>query len=214
MSQRDEVMREIGEAKLVAVIRSKAEQVVPIVAALIEGGVKAMEITFSVPRAPEMIAETLKHFGGQLLLGAGTVLQPQQAEDAIAAGARFIVAPNTNFDVIRLCNQRDVPVMPGALTPTEIAAAWQGGADCVKLFPAETVGIAYLKAIRAPMPDIPIMPTGGVDTGNAAEWLRAGAFALGVGSQLVSRDAVTYGRYDQIATLAREFLAAIAKAKT
>lgn len=213
MSQRHEVMSRIGETKLVAVIRSKAEQVLSIVAALVEGGANVMEITFTVPRAPEMIAETLAHFGDQILLGAGTVLQPEQAEEAIAAGARFIVAPNTNFDIIRLCNRSDIPVLPGALTPTEIAAAWQAGADCVKLFPAETVGIAYLKAIRAPMPDIPLMPTGGVDAGNAADWLQAGAFALGVGSQLVSRDAITCGRYDEITTLARQFMAAIAKAR-
>jgi 2-dehydro-3-deoxyphosphogluconate aldolase/(4S)-4-hydroxy-2-oxoglutarate aldolase len=213
MSQRNEVTSQIGEQKLVAVIRSKAEQVLSIAAALVEGGVRAMEITFTVPRAPEMIAETLRHFGGQILLGAGTVLTPEQAEAAIAAGARFVVAPNTNFDVIRFCNQRDVAVMPGALSPTEVAAAWQGGADVVKLFPAETVGIAYLKALRAPMPDIPLMPTGGVDVGNAADWLRAGAFALGVGSQLVSKDALTVGRYDEITSLARLFVAAIAKAK-
>jgi len=195
------------------VIRGKAEQVLSVVAALVEGGVKAMEITFTVPRAPEMIAETLRHFGDQILLGAGTVLTTEQAEAAVAAGARFIVAPNTNFEVVRFCNQRDIAVMPGALTPTEVAAAWQGGADVVKLFPAETVGIAYLKALRAPLPDVPIMPTGGVDVGNAADWLRAGAFALGVGSQLVSKDALTLGRYDEITTLARQFMASIAKAR-
>jgi len=213
MSQREDVKNQIGETKLVAVIRGKAEQVLSVVAALVEGGVKAMEITFTVPRAPEMIAETLKTFGGQILLGAGTVLTTEQAEAAVAAGARFIVAPNTNFEVVRFCNQRDIAVMPGALTPTEVAAAWQGGADVVKLFPAETVGIAYLKALRAPLPDVPIMPTGGVDVGNAADWLRAGAFALGVGSQLVSKDALTLGRYDEITTLARQFMASIAKAR-
>jgi 2-dehydro-3-deoxyphosphogluconate aldolase/(4S)-4-hydroxy-2-oxoglutarate aldolase len=157
-----------------------------------------------------MIAQTRATFGDRVLLGAGTVLDTKKAGDAIEAGARYIVAPNTNFAVIRFCNDRDVAVMPGALTPTEVAAAWDAGADCVKLFPAELVGIPYLKALRAPLPDIPIMPTGGVDVDNAADWLRAGAVALGVGSQLVRKDALASGNYALITETARKFLAAIA----
>lgn len=209
MSQREEVMARIRELKLVAVVRSTAEQVEPIFNALLDGGVECIEITFSVPNAPEMIAMAKARFGDRALLGAGTVRDVQKAIDAIAAGARFVVAPNTDFDVIRLCNERDVPVAPGAFTPTEVQNAWNAGADCVKIFPAGVVGIPYLKALRAPMPDIPLMPTGGVDVDNAADWLRAGAVALGVGGKLVRKDALADGTYGQIAETARKFLAAI-----
>lgn len=212
MSQRQDVMAAVRKLKIVAVVRSTADQVAPIFDALLEGGVSAIEVTFSVPKAPEVIATVKRRYGDRVLLGAGTVLDPQKAADAIDAGARYIVAPNTNFDVIRLCNQRDVAVMPGAFTPTEIAAAWHAGADCVKLFPAECLGIAYLKALRAPMPDVPIMPTGGVDVGNAADWLRAGAVALGVGSSLVRKDALASGNYALITETARKFMAAVAGA--
>jgi 2-dehydro-3-deoxyphosphogluconate aldolase/(4S)-4-hydroxy-2-oxoglutarate aldolase len=180
--------------------------------ALLAGGVSAIEITFTVPKAPEVIATVKRGYGDKVMLGAGTVTDPKRAEEAIAAGARYIVAPNTSLDVIRLCHERDVAVMPGAFTPTEIAAAWQAGADCVKLFPAELGGIPYLKAIRAPLPEVPIMPTGGVDVDNAAEWLRAGAIALGVGSSLVRKDALASGNYALITDTAKRFLAAIASA--
>jgi 2-dehydro-3-deoxyphosphogluconate aldolase/(4S)-4-hydroxy-2-oxoglutarate aldolase len=213
MSQRQEVMARIRELGLVAVVRSTTEQVEPTVEALLGGGVEAIEITFSVPRAPDMIERVSERFADRVLLGAGTVRDAQRAADAIAAGARYIVAPNTDLDVIRLCNERDVAVAPGALTPTEVETAWRAGADCVKLFPAGIVGIPYLKALRAPMPDVPIMPTGGVTVDNAADWLRAGAVALGVGSKLVLKDALASGDYGRITEIAREFLAAIAQAR-
>ncbi len=212
MSQREEVMAAVRKLRLIAVVRSTTEQVRPIVDALLAGGVCAIEITFTVPKAPEVIATVKSTYGDKVMLGAGTVTDPRRAAEAIAAGARYIVAPNTNFDVIRLCNERDVAVMPGAFTPTEIAAAWHAGADCVKLFPAELGGIPYLKAIRAPLPEVPIMPTGGVDIDNAAEWLKAGAVALGVGSNLVRKDALATGNYALITETAKQFLAAIAGA--
>ena len=212
MSQRQEVMSRVRTLRLVAVVRSTAEQVRPIMDALLDGGVSAIEITFSVPNAPQVIAAVRQAYGDRVLLGAGTVLDAKKAAEAIDAGARYVVAPNTNLDVLRCCHRRDVAMMPGAFTPTEIAAAWQAGADCVKLFPAELGGIPYLKAIRAPLPDVPIMPTGGVDVGNAAEWLKAGAIALGVGSNLVRKDALASGNYGLIAETARKFVAAIAGA--
>lgn len=212
MSNRQEVMACVRKERLVAVVRSTAEQVRPILDALLAGGVHCVEITFTVPKAPEVIATAKKGYGDRVVLGAGTVTDTARAAEAIAAGARYIVAPNTNFDVIRLCHERDVAVMPGAFTPTEIAAAWQAGADCVKLFPAELGGIPYLKAIRAPLPEVPIMPTGGVDVANAADWLRAGAVALGVGSNLVRKDALASGNYALITETARRFVEAIAKA--
>ncbi len=212
MSNRQEVMAAVRKHRLVAVVRSTAEQVRPIVDALLAGGVCCIEITFTVPNAPEVIAAVRQSYGGRVMLGAGTVTDAKRAAEAIAAGARYIVAPNTNGDVIRLCAERDVAVMPGAFTPTEVAAAWQAGADCVKLFPAELGGIAYLKAIRAPLPEVPIMPTGGVDVGNAADWLKAGAVALGVGSNLVRKDALATGNYALITETAKQFVAAVSGA--
>ncbi|MBM4041964.1 MAG: bifunctional 4-hydroxy-2-oxoglutarate aldolase/2-dehydro-3-deoxy-phosphogluconate aldolase [Planctomycetes bacterium] len=205
-------MAAVRKHRLVAVVRSTAEQVRPIVDALLAGGVCCIEVTFTVPKAPEVIAAVRYGYGDKVVLGAGTVTDTKRAAEAIAAGARYIVAPNTSFEVIRLCAERDVAVMPGAFTPTEIAAAWQAGADCVKLFPAELGGIPYLKAIRAPLPEVPIMPTGGVDVGNAADWLKAGAIALGVGSNLVRKDALASGNYALITETAREFITAIAGA--
>jgi len=213
MSQRQDVMTRVRELGIVAVVRSTAEQVEPTVRALLDGGVDVIEITFSVPNAPEMIAMVKREFGDRVLLGAGTVRDADKAAAAIDAGARYIVAPNTDFGVIALCAERDVAVAPGAFTPTEVENAWRAGADVVKLFPAGAVGIPYLKALRAPMPDIPIMPTGGVTVDNAADWLRAGAVALGVGSKLVLKDALAAGEYGRITETARKFLAAIAQAR-
>jgi len=212
VSQRTEVMTWVRKHRIVAVVRSSAEQVRPVVDALLEGGVCCIEITFTVPKAPEVIATVKRAYAGKVILGAGTVTDTRRAAEAIDAGARYLVAPNTNFDVIRLCAERDVAVMPGAFTPTEIAAAWHAGADCVKLFPAELGGIPYLKAVRAPLPEVPIMPTGGVDVANAAEWLKAGAVALGVGSNLVRKDALASGNYTLITETAKKFVAAIAGA--
>jgi len=209
MSQREEAMARIREHKLVAVVRCTQAQVQPVVSALVDGGVEIIEITFTVPNAPATIAQTAATFGDRIYLGAGTVRDVAKAQEAIAAGARYIVAPNTDFEVIELCNERDVLVAPGAYTPTEVQNAWNAGADIVKLFPASIGGIPLLKAIRAPMPDIPIMPTGGVDLENAAAWLEAGAVALGVGSKLVRKDALADGNYEPIAETARKFLAAI-----
>ena len=212
MSQRDEAMARIRERKLVAVVRCAEEQVQPVVGALLDGGVDIIEITFTVPNAPAMIAQTAAEFGDRIFLGAGTVRDVAKAEEAIAAGACYIVAPNTNFDVIELCNARDILVAPGAYTPTEVENAWVAGADVVKLFPASIGGIPLLKSIRAPMPDVPIIPTGGVDVDNAADWLAAGAVALGVGSKLVRKDALADGNYALITETAEKFVAAIAGA--
>lgn len=210
MSQREAVMSRLRELKLIAVVRCADEQVEPVVHALLDGGVAAIEITFSVPSAPAHIARIAQSFGDRVVLGAGTVRTARNAADALDAGATYLVAPNTDFDVIKLCHERDVPVVPGAFTPTEIENAWRAGADAVKLFPAGIVGIPYLKAVRAPMPDVPIVPTGGVNVDNAADWLRAGAVALGVGSKLVLKDALAAGDYARITDMARRFLTNLA----
>ncbi len=195
------------DAGIVAVVRSPdSHQLIEVAKALAAGGVTVMEITFSVPNALEVIRQVRQQLGDQILLGAGTVLDPETARAAILAGAEFIVSPTLNLDVIRVCHRYDKAVLPGAFTPTEILTAWEAGADVVKVFPADVVGPAFFKALRGPLPQIRVMPTGGVDLNTAAEFLKAGACCLGVGGQLVEPKAVAAGNFDRIRDLARQFI--------
>src|SRR5205085_3529063 len=157
----------------------------------------------------DVIREAKRQLGDRVLLGAGTVLDPETARVALLAGAEFVVAPTVNPDVIRLCRRYDKLVMPGAFTPTEILAAWEAGADVVKVFPAEVVGPAYFKALRGPLPQIRLMPTGGVDLTTAAAFLKAGACCLGIGSQLVEPDAVARRDFARIRDLAKQYVAIV-----
>jgi 2-dehydro-3-deoxyphosphogluconate aldolase/(4S)-4-hydroxy-2-oxoglutarate aldolase len=147
-----------------------------------------------------------RELGDRVLLGAGTILDPETARAALLAGAEYLVAPTVNLDVIRLCQRYDKLVMPGAFTPTEILAAWEAGADIVKVFPADVLGPAFFKAMRGPLPQIRLMPTGGVDLTTAGDFLRAGACCLGVGSQLVEPKAVAARDFDRVRALAREYV--------
>jgi 2-dehydro-3-deoxyphosphogluconate aldolase/(4S)-4-hydroxy-2-oxoglutarate aldolase len=204
------ILKEIERIGIVAVVRAEtAEQVKGAVKALLEGGISAVEITFTVPNAIEMIRQTKKEYGECVLLGAGTVLSPANAAGAMGAGAQYIVSPHTNADIIRLCNKEGIAVMPGAMTPTEVVTAWSAGADIVKLFPAEFLGPKYVKALRAPLPDVRLMPTGGVSPENVAEWLAAGATALGAGGNLVDKNALKTGKFEVITQRAREFVTAV-----
>ena len=197
---------------IVAVVRSPdSHRLVDVAKALAEGGVRVMEITFTVPNALEVIRQVKQQLGEGILLGAGTVLDAETARAALLAGAEFIVAPTLNIDVIRLCHRYDKLVMPGAFTPTEILAAWEAGADIVKVFPADVGGPAYIKALRGPLPQIRLMPTGGVDLNTAGEFLKAGACCLGVGSQLVDPKAVDAGDYAHIRDLARQYVEIVQK---
>ena len=192
---------------VVAVVRSPdSHQLVEVAKALAEGGVTVMEITFSVPDALDVIRRVRREMGDRVLLGAGTVLDPETARAAILAGAEFIVSPTLSLDTIRLCRRYDRAVLPGAFTPTEILTAWEAGADIVKVFPAEVVGPAYFKALRGPLPQVRVMPTGGVDLNSAAEFLKAGACCLGIGGQLVDPKAVAAGDFARIRELARQYL--------
>jgi 2-dehydro-3-deoxyphosphogluconate aldolase/(4S)-4-hydroxy-2-oxoglutarate aldolase len=177
--------------------------------ALLAGGVEVMEVTFTVPGTVRVLEQVADRLGDRILLGAGTVLDAETARIALLAGAQFIVSPSLNLDVIRLCRRYDKVVMPGALTPTEVVAAWEAGAHIVKIFPADLGGPSYLKAIHGPLPQIRLMPTGGVDLDTAASFLRAGACALGVGGSLVSRQAVESRDVQQIESLARQFVAQV-----
>jgi 2-dehydro-3-deoxyphosphogluconate aldolase/(4S)-4-hydroxy-2-oxoglutarate aldolase len=207
---RDTTLKRILEGGIVAVVRSESsESLVKVVEALAEGGVTAAEITFTVPDAIDVIRETRRQIGDALVLGAGTVLDPETARAALLAGAEYLVAPNTNPDVIRLCRRYDKAVMPGAFTPTEVVTAWETGADVVKIFPADAVGPAYLKALRGPLPQIRLMPTGGVDLNTAEAFLKAGACCLGVGGSLVEPKAVAARDFNRIKSLAAQYVAIV-----
>ena len=169
----------------------------------------AAEITFTVPDAIEVIRQVRHEVGDAVVLGAGTVLDPETARAALLAGAEYIVAPTVNLEVIRLCRRYDKVVMPGALTPTEVVTAWEAGADVVKIFPADLGGPAYLKALRGPLPQIRLMPTGGVDLNTAEAFLKAGACCLGVGGSLVEPKAVASGDFARIRDLAAQYAAIV-----
>ncbi|HJT77563.1 MAG TPA: bifunctional 4-hydroxy-2-oxoglutarate aldolase/2-dehydro-3-deoxy-phosphogluconate aldolase [Gemmataceae bacterium] len=203
---REGQLRHVLDCGIVAVVRSPdGSRLVEVARALADGGVTVVEITLSVPNALEVVRQVRQALGDRLLLGAGTVLDPETARAALLAGAEYIVAPTVNLDVIRLCRRYDKLVMPGAFTPTEILTAWEAGAGIVKVFPAEVVGPAFFKALRGPLPQVRLMPTGGVDLTTAAAFLKAGACCLGVGGQLVEPRAVAEADFDRIRDLARQY---------
>jgi 2-dehydro-3-deoxyphosphogluconate aldolase/(4S)-4-hydroxy-2-oxoglutarate aldolase len=199
-------LRQILNCGIVAVVRSPdSRQLVEVVRALADGGVTVVEITMSVPDALDVVRQVRRELGDRVLLGAGTILDPETGRAALLAGAEYLVAPTLNLDLIRLCRRYSKLVMPGAFTPTEILTAWQAGADIVKVFPAEVLGPAFFKALRGPLPHLRLMPTGGVDLSTAADFLRAGACCLGLGSQLVEPRAVAERNFDRIRELARQY---------
>jgi 2-dehydro-3-deoxyphosphogluconate aldolase/(4S)-4-hydroxy-2-oxoglutarate aldolase len=204
---REKTLERILDGALVAVVRAPDPTgLVDVVRALADGGVTAAEVTLTVPNALDVLKAAKATFGDRVVLGVGTVLDPESAWAAIDAGAAFVVAPTVDRDVVRLCRQRDTVVMPGAFTPTEIYSAWRAGADVVKVFPADAVGPAFFKAMRGPLPQIKLMPTGGVDLTNAAAYLKAGAACLGVGGQLVDPAFVKDKAFDRITDLARKYV--------
>jgi 2-dehydro-3-deoxyphosphogluconate aldolase / (4S)-4-hydroxy-2-oxoglutarate aldolase len=210
---RADVIRRIAQQGVVAVVRlTEAKLGREVAGALLAGGVSAIEITMTVPRAVELIAE-LSSALPEALIGAGTVTDAQMAGDVIAAGARYVISPVFRPAVIEACLERGVAAMPGCFSPTEILSAWEMGVDAVKLFPATALGPSFLKDLRGPFPSIKIVPTGGVSLGNAADWIRAGALAIGVGSALVDAKAVQAGRFDIVTDNARAFAAAVRGAR-
>ena len=207
---RETTLKRILDGGIVAVVRAESgEQLGRVVRALAEGGVTAAEITFTVPDAVEVIRQVRKDLGDAIVLGAGTVLDPETARAALLAGAEYIVAPTVNLEVIRMCRRYDKVVMPGALTPTEVVSAWEAGADVVKIFPADLGGPNYLKALRAPLPQIKMMPTGGVDLNTAEAFLKAGACCLGIGGSLVDAKLVAAGEFAAITELAAKYVAIV-----
>jgi 2-dehydro-3-deoxyphosphogluconate aldolase / (4S)-4-hydroxy-2-oxoglutarate aldolase len=207
MSSRSEIASRISDLGVVAVIRTAAySDVAPVCDALVAGGVVALEITLTVPEAPRAIRENAERFSGRALVGAGTVVSTDQCRQVLAAGARFVVSPISRGELVPICHEAGAPVMLGAYTPTEAQLAHEAGADFIKIFPADKLGPGYIKNIRAPLPHLRIVPTGGVDLNTAADFLRAGCAALGVGSSLVSNDLVKNRNWPELTRLAGEFV--------
>ncbi len=212
---RADVTAAIESMGVVAVIRMKdPARLRAVVDALAEGGVRALEVTMTVPRAVELIRELAPSMPSGFILGAGTVVDAATAHAVIDAGARFIVSPVFRRAVIEACHQHDVPAMPGCFSPTEILDAHDAGADVIKVFPATMLGPQFLKDVRAPLPQVKLMPTGGVTLDNAGDWIRAGAVAVGVGSALVDAKAIDAGQFHVIAANARKVLASVAAARS
>jgi len=213
---REQILRHIHKVGLVPVLRAPSTDLAITAAAAIEaGGVTVLEITMTVPGAVAVIEAVARTSQGRVIVGAGTVLDPETARICILAGAQFVVSPSLNVKTIELCRRYSVPVIPGALTPTEVVAAWEAGADVVKVFPCSAVGGAkYLAALRGPLPQIELIPTGGVSLSTAAEFLSAGAFALGVGSDLVDINAIKNGKSETVAENARKYLAIVERVRS
>jgi 2-dehydro-3-deoxyphosphogluconate aldolase/(4S)-4-hydroxy-2-oxoglutarate aldolase len=211
---RASTVKTIQDLGVVAVIRMKdAGRLRAVIDAIAEGGVRAIEVTMSVPGAVGLIAKLAPALPSSILFGAGTVIDAATARAVIDAGARFIVSPVFRRDVIDACHERDIAVAPGCFTPSEILDAHEYGADVVKVFPATALGPGYIKDIRAPLPQLRLMPTGGVTLDNAGDWIRAGAVAVGVGSALLDAKAVEDGRLDVLVNNARRIVASVASAR-
>lgn len=209
------VLKRIEEVGVIPVVRAaSAEEAIAIAEVIGEGGIPILEITLTVPGAVAVIAQLNKRYGDQVLVGAGTVLDPEAARVCIGAGAQFIVSPSLNIATIELCKRQRIAVFPGALTPTEVVSAWQAGADAVKVFPCSAVGgPKYLRALKAPLPQVHLVPTGGVSLATAKDFIAAGAWALGVGADLVNTKAINSGARESVVAAARNYVNAVREAR-
>src|SRR5262249_34129308 len=212
---KSETISRITHTGLIPVVRAESSDIaMRAVDAIKQGGVSVLEITMTVPGAVHVIEEVVKRFGDEAVVGAGTVLDAETARACMLAGAQFIVSPALDLDTIACCRRYSIPVIPGALTPSEVATAWKAGADFVKVFPANAVGGAsYIKALKAPLPQIELVPTGGVSLATAADFIKAGAAALGVGSDLVDTKALRAGDDKVITQRARQFIEIVKSAR-
>lgn len=205
-----ELLRIISKYKLVAIVRGIEEKDVDkVVEALYQAGIRAVEIAMNTSGALRMIEAVKDKFGEKMLIGAGTVLDPESARNSIQAGADFILSPTLSLPVIEMCNRYSKLAVPGVLTPTEILTAWEAGAQLVKIFPARAFGPKYIRDIKGPLPQVEMMAVGGVSLENARDFLRNGAFALGIGSALVNPKWVREGNFDKISKTARDFISSI-----
>lgn len=214
-SEREELVKRIERGTLVPVVRAPtADLAVKAVEAILEGGISTFEITLTVPGAVQVIESLVKRFASRALIGAGTVLSAEQAAACIDVGAQFIVSPGFDAATVELVLRRGLPCMPGALTPTEVITAWKAGVDMVKIFPCSAMGGAkYLKSLKGPLPQVKMLPTGGVNATTVHEYLAAGAAALGIGSELVDAQALAAGKLDVITARAKELVDAVASSR-
>jgi 2-dehydro-3-deoxyphosphogluconate aldolase/(4S)-4-hydroxy-2-oxoglutarate aldolase len=213
-NRRQAVTAAIEDAGVVAVIRmQEADRLRAVIDALAEGGVRALEVTMTVPGAVETIAQLSRTLSTDFLLGAGTVLDTNTATRVIEAGASFVVSPVLRPAIIEVCHHHGVPALPGCFSPTEILTAWESGADIVKVFPATALGPGFLTDVRGPLPHLKLMPTGGVTLDNAGDWIRAGAVAVGVGTALLNRAAIAAGNYSILRENAARIVASVRAAR-
>ena len=212
--RREQTLERVLDGGIVAVVRADSADSAALAAtAIAEGGVSTIEITFTVPDAVEVLRRLRRELPGSIVLGAGTVLDPETARAALLAGAQFIVSPTLNLEVIRLTRRHGAPVFPGAFTATEVLAAWEAGGDIVKVFPADVGGPNYFKSLHGPLPQIRLMPTGGVDLDTAEAFLKAGACCLGVGSALVDPKLVAAQDFDRLRERAAQFAAVVRRVR-
>jgi 2-dehydro-3-deoxyphosphogluconate aldolase/(4S)-4-hydroxy-2-oxoglutarate aldolase len=212
---KQDVLKKVAEVGLVPVVRAQsADDAMAVVDAIREGGVPVLEITMTVPGAIGLMEQMARRFGKDVVLGAGTVLDPETARACILSGAAFVVSPALNRGTIEMCRRYSVAVLPGALTPTEVVAAWEAGADVVKVFPCGALGGAsYIKSLKAPLPHVEMIPTGGVSVKTAADFIKAGSMALGVGADLVDTKAIREGNARAVTEKAREYVRLVQEAR-
>jgi len=210
-----EMMELIQKTGVIAIMRAKSsDQLLAAADAIKAGGVQAIEVTMTTPGALDVVRQATERYGSDVLFGAGSVLDPESARAAILAGAQFVVCPTLNLKTIEICHRYAIPVVPGAYTPTEILTAWEAGADMVKVFPASVGGPDYIKALKGPLPQIKLVPVGGVELDNTADFIRAGAEAVGVGSALVSQKLLDTGDFAALTERARRFCQEVARGRT
>jgi 2-dehydro-3-deoxyphosphogluconate aldolase/(4S)-4-hydroxy-2-oxoglutarate aldolase len=209
------ILQSLIETGIVPIVRADSpEKALRAAQAICRGGLRALEVTMTVPKAIRVIEKVADEFGGEMLIGAGSVLDAETARACMLAGAEFFVTPSLNPKTIEICHRYGKVVMPGALTPTEVLTAWEAGADLVKIFPCGNVGgPKYIQALKAPLPQVPMVPTGGVSLDNTGAFFKAGASAVAVGSELCDKQAMADGRYEVIEENARQFLDAVRKAR-
>lgn len=211
-----QIIDKITEEKLIVIIRGvEKEKLIPLCEAMYEGGVRLVEITFDMKgnttpeQTSEYVSMLVKHFEGRMLIGAGTVVTLEQAKAAYMGGAKYLISPNTDEKIIRFANEHNIVSIPGAMTPTEIVNAYNYGADFIKVFPSDSLGLGYIKAVRAPLSHIPMLAVGGVTVDNVSDFLATGVAGVGVGSSIVKKSLIDAENYDEIVNLAREYCLAI-----
>lgn len=215
MASKQSILSAIREIGIVPVVRTpSAESALKSIEAIYAGGIRAAEVTMTVPGAVKVLEKLADQFGDKMVLGAGTVLDPETCRMCMLAGAEFFVTPALNLKTIEMAQRYSKPICPGAMTPTEVLTAWQAGADIVKVFPCDNVGGAkYIKALKGPFPQIEMIPTGGVSLTTAGDFLKAGACAVAVGGELVDAKTIKEGNYQVFEERARQFLEVVAKAR-